>query len=288
MRDGMPKGSYKCPSCGSTVTEHESCPYCWKKKQGKKSIDITEIDKFHGIELNLKAKEDEGVIDVTEIIDKYNRGEKLTTEEAVIYHDINFDEIHLGNKILNTKTGKVKKEPVTTCLIEVVRRNNLKVGDRILDENQELEITGFKRIEMINKFNSILICKNLTVNNEKVFTIDQHLYYNRIITTEVYPAKDFGEIDTLNQVLEGVEENVVILKKKDNDDKIRKDLETINMEEEPKFKTNCSHYEEIGKKGSGMAMRDMYGKHWCGDKGEFIEKCPENCERYDELIGIKI
>ena len=45
-----------------------------------------------------------------------------------------------------------------------------------------------------------------------------------------------------------------------------------------KFKKECPHFEKRGMPESGMPMS------WCGDQGDYIEKCLVVCERFHILM----
>jgi len=52
------------------------------------------------------------------------------------------------------------------------------------------------------------------------------------------------------------------------------------------FKTDCPHYESrehIKKYDKFTILPEDKGLQWCGDKGEWIEKCDDPCKRYEEL-----
>ncbi|UCG95164.1 MAG: hypothetical protein JSV92_03925 [archaeon] len=53
-----------------------------------------------------------------------------------------------------------------------------------------------------------------------------------------------------------------------------------------RFKKDCPHYdwiENIKKYDKHFIPPEKPDLGWCGDKGEWIEKCDDPCKRYNEL-----
>lgn len=87
----------------------------------------------------------------------------------------------------DNKKGEERQNPVTKCIIEVVRGIDLNPGDRILFGNHILEVNSHRQ-SIIKADEPVLICKNLTTKDERLFTIEIRPFYNKIITTKVSEA----------------------------------------------------------------------------------------------------
>ena len=59
------------------------------------------------------------------------------------------------------------------------------------------------------------------------------------------------------------------------------------VESEMGFKSDCPHYasqNDIMKDDRNFVPKENPNLSWCGDKGSWIKKCDDPCERYNHLF----